>query len=119
MADRQARERLDGWRAAEREEAATTEGSKERRRAHATSRRARWAYEDAARAAGEDHGVAPETFASSMRRGLTRLREASDGAALIVGDRERAKGPPETVEQRDQRLADDAEFRRELGEERE
>jgi hypothetical protein len=116
VTDRQAKERLADWRAAERAEAKTEEGSHARRRAHSTSRRARWAFEDAARQAGHDHGAVPETLGDTMRRGLTRLREASDGAADIVGNRERAHAPAETAQQRDERLAEEEEFTRELGE---
>jgi hypothetical protein len=114
MPERQARERLADWRAAELAEAKTTEGSTERRRAHATSRRARWGFEDAARAAGRDHGAAPEAFGTTMRRGLTRLREASEGAAAIVGNHQSAKRPPETDAERVDRIADEMEIAREL-----
>jgi hypothetical protein len=51
-----------------------------------------------------------------MRRRLTRLQEASDGAADIVRNRHPRAGEPETSDERDQRLADEAELTRELGE---
>ena len=116
MPDRQAQERLADWRAAERAEADTTEGSDDRRRAQASSRRARWAFEDAARAARGDHGAKPEAFGDTMKRATNRLREASDGAADVVRNRHSADAPPETDVERDQRIAEDAEIRGELGE---
>ena len=114
--DRQAHERLEEWRVAERAEAETRQGSDERRRAHASSRRARWKFEDAARSAREDHGSPVESFGAAMRRALTRLHEASDNADLATGGRERAKRAPETDEERGRREDDEAEFARDLRE---
>ena len=117
MPDRNTRERLGDWRAAERAEAETSEGSSDRRRAGATSRRARWAFEDAVRAAGQDHGAAPEALGDKMGRARTRQQEASSNAADAVGGQEpKGRPAPETDDQRDKRVADDLEISRELGE---
>ena len=114
MPDRKAQERLSDWRAAERAEEATEPGSAEQRRAHATSRRARWAFEDAARLAAGDHGdVEPE--ARTTKRALDRLHEATNAAAQL--NRDAGRGPhPETDDERDQRVQDEAEIARELSE---
>ena len=117
MPDRQAQHQLDAWRSAERAEAAAADDLPAQRRARATSRRARWALEDASRAAATDDGGPTEPFGTTLRRALQRLHEASDGADEISGGRARSgNNAPETGHQRDDRLADEAEFRRELDE---
>jgi hypothetical protein len=116
MPDRHAQERLADWRAADRAEKLTPEGSVEQRRAHTKTRRARWEFEDAARAAGEDHGlVEPDRRHSD--RVLRRLGEASrESAALNPA----LPNPPrpESRGERKKRLADEAEIASELDESR-
>ena len=112
-----AQERLGEWRAADRAESATDAGSVERRRAASASRRARWAFEDATRAAAKEHGAEPETFSVSMRRASKRLQEASTTSAELLSGKERDKPRTrDSAEQRDKQHADDAEIRRELHE---
>ena len=114
-------DRLAAWQAAERDEVLTDPGSADRRRATAASRRVRWSYEDADRAERSRRGI-EETEFELRDRALTRLHEASRSsqeasaasAALHGTDLERP-GAAETSEQRDKRVADDDEFRRELG----
>ena len=114
MPDRKAQERLADWRAADRAEDATEAGSVERRRARATTRRARWAFEDAARLAGEDHGVA-EPDERTATRAFHRLHEATNAAAEL-SDRGPREHRPETADERDRRVRDEDEIARELGE---
>jgi hypothetical protein len=114
--ERYAQERLADWRAAERAESVTEDGSVARRRATAKTRRARWKFEDAARAAADDHGGLPERFQERQSRTLRRLQEASETSAeLHRGHRGRRAAASETLEQHDKRVADDAEIARELG----
>lgn len=116
MPERHARERLREWRDADRIEGATQDGSVAQRRASATTRRARWAYEDAARNAGTDQGGPIETPDELSHRLLRRLAEAMDNAAGLGSGANGAGASPESDEQRDKRLADDEEIGRELRE---
>ena len=114
MPDRKAQERLADWRAADRAEDATETGSVERRRARATTRRARWAFEDAARLAGEDHGVT-EPDNRTATRAFRRLHEPTNAAAEL-NRRSPRERRPETAGEHDRRVQDEEEIARELGE---
>ena len=115
MPERNARERLADWRKAERAEASTEAGSVERRRAHTASRRARWAFEDAARLASEDHGDT-EPASRTQDRAFRRLHEVTNAAAALNPQPRARRGPPETAEEGHRRRFEDAEIARELGE---
>ena len=93
--------RLADWRAALAALATTTSGSIAREDAERTERRARWAYEDKSVAQHDQHGR-PETLGQRVewvaRRSHGLRQDAADGRS------------------RSTRMADEAEFERELGE---
>jgi hypothetical protein len=92
---------LDAWRRRTGQTASTTEGTVARLDAERAERRARWEYEDESVEQHDRHGR-PELFQQRLERASGRCdalrRDAVD------------------LRQRPQRLADEAEFRRELDE---
>jgi hypothetical protein len=114
VSDHGAQDRLADWRAADRAETETADGSNERRRAHSATRRARWRFEDAARQAGEDHGIC-EPRDRFVRRALHRLAEANETSSHLHRDIPAARRV-ETPDERDARVAHEDEIAQELGE---
>jgi hypothetical protein len=118
MPDRHTGERRAAWELAQAAEASTEAGSDERRRATATTRRARWAHEDAVRLESEDRGIV-ESPPQQNDRILRRFYEAVANSNAVVGNPSSPdphRLPAETSEQRTRRVADEREIAAELGE---